>query len=94
MFSNWAGIPSWITGASYSTFGSLSDPIGPYIAGNTAAIAFWSPGTWGAASAIGQSQGQMWTSQLAGLNSFGSSSYSYLGGLSSLIQWAGSGFLW
>ncbi len=84
-------IPSYVLGAQYPVFGSLYDPIGPSIAADTAAIALWSPGTWAAASAAGQAQGQGWTMGLQSLSSFGSSAYDYVNGLSSMVQFFGGG---
>jgi hypothetical protein len=86
----WNFIPSWVTGANLAVFGSSLDSIGPYIAGNTAAVALWSPGTWPVASALGGAQAQGWVNQLVFAGSFGASSFDYLGGLSNIVAWAQS----
>jgi hypothetical protein len=72
------------------TFGPLFDPIGPYISGITAGAALWSPGTWPAASAIGQAQAQAWANQLAFAQSSGSSASAFTNTLSSIVNWAQS----
>ena len=64
-----------------------SDPISSYIGANTAAIAWWSPGTWSQAQQIGQAQANTW------INYLGNQGYSPAS-LNQMVQWAGSGYLW